>query len=627
MILLFGGTTEGRVAAHLVDEGEKPFYYSTQSDQQLVPLESGIRLCGALDEAGIIDTCRRWGIRLMIDAAHPFAQALHANVSAAAQALGLPLIRYDRIYPQWDKYDLGIHPIHSQEEVTNRLLGSQRHRLLSLGGVSSIPGLWHYWRRKKNVCYFRILDRDESRQMACDKGLPDEYLLYDTPDETLDQLLIRLKPDMIYLKESGISSGFSEKVETARRHGIDVYFLEHPRAKDYTRLVNGELGLRLAIDELLPDFFALHLGYTTGTCACAAACLAMRRLFHSGAGGTEMLRETVKLPNGESISLPVKWEGGTTTSTQAAASASVVKRAGSDPDVTNGAVITATVAIDYAPSDAAARHTAFAPSFTFFFHAGKGVGTVTLPGLGLDVGEPAINEGPRQMIVENLLRVMEQVAPKSLGCPVHITLSVKGGKELAERTFNPRLGIEGGLSILGTSGVVRPFSDQAFIDAIRKELSVAKATGAERVVLNSGAKSERLIGSRYPALPAQAFVHYGNFIGEALKLAAELEISRVTLGLMLGKAVKLAEGQLDTHSKVATMNLAFLVDLAEKAGCTKETMQAIGGMTLARELWTLLPDVEQQRFFLLLTEECYRHCRPLLPGGELTITLLREEEA
>lgn len=156
-------------------------------------------------------------------------------------------------------------------------------------------------------------------------------------------------------------------------------------------------------------------------------------------------------------------------------------------------------------------------------------------------------------------------------------------------------------------------------------MSVARATGSPRIVINSGAKSEKYIRSLYPELPSQAFVHYGNFIGETIRIAAELDIRQLTLGVMIGKAVKLAEGHLDTHSKKVTMNKEFLKEIARQSGCNTATVTAIEGITLARELWELLPEAELQAFCSLLIEQCHRHCDPLLPDGELTILLITEE--
>lgn len=148
-----------------------------------------------------------------------------------------------------------------------------------------------------------------------------------------------------------------------------------------------------------------------------------------------------------------------------------------------------------------------------------------------------------------------------------VTISVPQGAEIARRTFNPRLGIEGGISIIGVSGIVKPFSEEAFIDSIRKCMTVAKASGTDRVVINSGGKSERFVKSLYPNLPQQAFVEYGNYIGETLKMANELGFKNVTLGVMLGKAVKLAAGHLDTHSRKTTMDKAFIQLMLEESGC------------------------------------------------------------
>ena len=165
---------------------------------------------------------------------------------------------------------------------------------------------------------------------------------------------------------------------------------------------------------------------------------------------------------------------------------------------------------------------------------------MTLPGLGIPVGEPAVNKVPREMITRELSALYDG--------GLDVTISVPGGRELALKTFNPKLGVVDGISIIGTSGIVRPFSSEAFVEALRKEMEVAIAVGVPQIVINSGAKSEQFLRARFPDLQPQGFIHYGNFIGATLSLAAELGISRVTMGIMLGKAVKLAEGNLDTAS-------------------------------------------------------------------------------
>jgi cobalt-precorrin-5B (C1)-methyltransferase len=241
---------------------------------------------------------------------------------------------------------------------------------------------------------------------------------------------------------------------------------------------------------------------------------------------------------------------------------------------------------------------------------GEGVGTITLPGFDYPPGSPAINKGPREMIRRNL----ERLGAGSLA----VTITVPNGAEIAKKTFNPRLGIEGGISIIGVSGIVKPFSEEAFVDSIRKCMTVAKASGTDRVVMNSGAKSERYVKARYPDLPRQAFVEYGNYIGETLKMAHQLQIPNVTLGIMLGKAVKLAAGHLDTHSRKTTMDLGFLRQMLEETGIDID----LGGITLARELWDRIPPDRLPAFAHTVIGHCAEHCRPLLPHGQLTILLI-----
>jgi cobalt-precorrin-5B (C1)-methyltransferase len=304
-------------------------------------------------------------------------------------------------------------------------------------------------------------------------------------------------------------------------------------------------------------------------------------------------------------------------------SAAVIKDAGDDPDITDGMKIVVRMAVPSCMIEAV-RTEASREAPRIVIRGGEGIGTVTLPGLGLEPGEPAINSTPRKMIKQNVRLCLERLLIAGSSLPLVVTISIPGGEEMARRTFNPRLGIEGGISVIGTSGIVKPFSSEAFVDSIRKSMEVAKATKSPRIVISSGAKSERYIKARYPDLPPQAFVHYGNFIGETLKIADEEEVACVSLGVMIGKAVKLAEGHLDTHSKKVTMNKAFIQDMARRAGCGSKTLAAIGQMTLARELWDIIPEESLNKFGRILIAHCHRHCAPLLPNGELTILLITE---
>ena len=299
----------------------------------------------------------------------------------------------------------------------------------------------------------------------------------------------------------------------------------------------------------------------------------------------------VLLPNGETITVPVGF---------ADEYAYCIKEAGDDPDVTNGIEVRAKVE----------------KATQFEICGGEGVGRFTLPGFDYPPGEAAINKAPREMIRNNLNAILSPLT--SHFSSLRITISGPQGEEIAKRTFNPRLGIEGGISIIGVSGIVKPFSEEAFIDSIRKCMEVALASGTDRVVINSGGKSERFVKALYPELPQQAFVEYGNYIGETLKIANEIGIKNVTLGVMLGKAVKLAEGHLDTHSKKATMNKEFILQMLHKAGCYID----ISDITLARELWERIPEGERTEFAHTVIRHCYEHCKPLLPNGQLTILLI-----
>ncbi|WP_321332000.1 cobalt-precorrin-5B (C(1))-methyltransferase CbiD [uncultured Bacteroides sp.] len=604
MILILGGTTEGKAAVRVVDEAGQPYYYSTRGEWQEVSCLHGTRLSGEMDKEAMLRFCQENKIHLLIDAAHPFAVQLHQNIADAAEELSLPVIRYERIYPARDEDFVWCE---DYEDALLKLETRGIQRLLALTGVQTIGKLRRYW--TNHTCWFRILERESSVQLAKNESFPVDNLCFYHPDESERTLLEKLSPDAIITKESGESGGFAEKVNAAAEKGIPIFVVKRPLLPDGFYPVDGDHGLRKAIEQLLPGFFPLRTGFTTGSCATAAAVAALNHLFTE----QEQQQSTIILPDGEHISLCVKES---TLLSDSSAKAIVIKDAGDDPDVTNGIEIVAEVSIIWEKSCS----TATIPPIILC--GGPGVGRVTLPGLGLEIGGPAINLTPRTMIRENLIGLLDK-APYPLAS-ITVTISVPTGVEIAKRTFNPRLGIENGISIIGTSGIVKPFSLEAFVNSIRKEIEVAKATGSERLVINSGAKSERFVCKLYPELPAQAFVHYGNFIGETIQIAAELSISKVTMGIMIGKAVKLAEGALDTHSKNVTMNKVFLQSVAREAGCTAQSIDSIDKITLARELWTLLSTEEQPAFFSLLIQHCRKHAAPLLPDGELTIVLLTE---
>ena len=580
MILVFGGTTEGRKAVEVLEEGGSPYFYSTKTGEQDLTLHHGRRIDGALDAEAMQNFCRENDIRLIVDAAHPFATLLHQTIAEVSDALKIPAIRYERIFPE---RDASLEWLDNYEQVPLDI-----KTLLATTGVQSISKLKPLETKGVKV-YYRILNRESSIDLAQKQGARMEQLCYfEDPKD------VPVEADAILLKESGLSGGFQEKVDAAKAKGMRILVLKRPEAPAVFKIVNGPYGLRRAVEKLLPAFYPLHSGLTTGTCATAAAIAATIRLLKN-----EMPEEVpVLLPDGETIHVAVSYGEDY---------ASVFKDAGDDPDVTNGLEIRASV--KPIPVNAPTRSL----SDTFEILGGEGVGTFTLPGFDYPPGSPAINKAPREMIRQNIAAITNN--------PLSITITVPEGEAIAKRTFNPRLGIEGGISIIGVSGIVKPFSEEAFIDSIRKCMTIAQASGADRVVINSGGKSERFVKALYPDLPQQAFVEYGNYIGETLKIANELQIPQVTLGVMLGKAVKLAAGHLDTHSRKTTMDKAFISEMLEEAGIHLD----ISTLTLARELWEIIPEQKIQDFASTIIRHCERYCKPLLPNGTLTILLISDE--
>ena len=560
MILVFGGTTEGRKAVEVLEEAGSPYFYSTKTGEQELSLHNGLRIEGAMNAETMYSFCKEHQIRLIIDAAHPFASQLHETIANVASEYDIPVIRYERIYPP---RDVDITWIDDYAEVPTDI-----HTLLATTGVQSISKL-KYLEEKGIKVIYRILNRESSILLAHQQGATDDQLCF--YPQTVEA-------DAVLMKESGVSGGFVEKIAEAREKGMRIIALKRPKLS-FVNTINGPYGLRRAVEKLLPEFFPLHSGLTTGTCATAAACAATMKLTK----GETLAEVPVLLPNGETIPVAVGCSNDY---------AYCIKEAGDDPDVTDGIEVRAYVE----------------PSNHFEIVGGEGVGRFTLPGFDYPPGEAAINKGPREMMRKNIQE------------NVRIIISVPDGAEIAKKTFNPRLGIEGGISIIGVSGIVKPFSEEAFIDSIHKCMEVAKASGAERVVINSGAKSERFVRTMYPELPRQAFVEYGNYIGETLKIANELGIKHVTLGVMLGKAVKLAAGHLDTHSRKTTMDIGFIQQMLQESDITID----ISNITLARELWDIIPSNQLNDFAQTVIRHCATYCNPILPEGSLTILLIDE---
>jgi cobalt-precorrin-5B (C1)-methyltransferase len=285
----------------------------------------------------------------------------------------------------------------------------------------------------------------------------------------------------------------------------------------------------------------LRRGWTTGTCATAAAKAAYAGLL-TGAFPDPV---EVTLPNGERPAFALA----VTRRDADCATAGVVKDAGDDPDVTHGALILATV-----------RRSK--PGSGVTFRAGEGVGTVTRAGLPVLPGEPAINPVPRQMIAT---AIAEVAAATQASGDVEVEIAVPGGEALAAKTLNGRLGIVGGISILGTTGIVVPYSCSAWIHSIHSGIDVARAAGFTHIAGSTGASSEAAV-QKLHRLPEIALIEMGDFVGGMLKYLRGHPVARVTIAGGVAKMTKLAQGMLDLHSKRGTVDLAALAALAEATG-------------------------------------------------------------
>lgn len=333
----------------------------------------------------------------------------------------------------------------------------------------------------------------------------------------------------------------------------------------------------------------MRTGFTTGACAAAAAGAATRALI------SQSHQESVEiwLPAGKSVTFAVhhcEWNRET-------ALCSVIKDAGDDPDVTHGAEIRARVTW-------AAR-----PGLTI--GGGEGVGTVTRAGLGLEIGGPAINPVPRRMIEKE---VREAAGPYLDRSGIDIEISVPGGEAMARKTLNGRLGIVGGISILGTTGIVRPYSTASWRASVEQAIDVAAANGQRHIVLTTGGRSERF-AQQVISLPEIAFVEMGIFTGRALERCARRRVEQVTLGGMIGKLSKTAQGHVQTHVAGNQVDPAYMADLAAQAGAPANLVNDIRNAHTARHAQELALAAGFQPFFQIICKEAARTCAQHVHGA------------
>ncbi|MEE2699295.1 MAG: cobalt-precorrin-5B (C(1))-methyltransferase [Pseudomonadota bacterium] len=308
----------------------------------------------------------------------------------------------------------------------------------------------------------------------------------------------------------------------------------------------------------------LRRGWTTGACATAATSAAYQALLT----GSFPDPITITLPHGQEPKFSLLRKN----LSENKASASIIKDAGDDPDITHGAEIAVTVALNNENN-------------SISFHAGDGVGIVTRPGLALDIGEPAINPGPRGMIKSAIKDIANKFTPKT-SHGVSITISIPDGKKLAKKTMNGRLGIKGGLSILGTTGIVIPYSCSSWIHSIHRGVDVARAANIKHIAAATGSTSEAAV-QKILKLEDTALIDMGDFAGGLLKYLRKKPVECLTIAGGIGKLTKLAQGAMDLHSSRSQVNMAGLAEMLSNLGADKDTINQVENANTASQVLEL----------------------------------------
>lgn len=327
----------------------------------------------------------------------------------------------------------------------------------------------------------------------------------------------------------------------------------------------------------------LRTGYTTGTCAAAATKAATYALLKR----EKLANITVTLPKGQSAHIKIAW---ISENDQIAVTAAVIKDAGDDPDVTDGAEICSTVSI-------------LEDSMDIIVKGGTGVGIVTKPGLGLEIGKAAINKVPMNMIHQ---AVTEIIGSMHRNYGISVVISVSKGEEIAKKTDNPRLGILGGISILGTTGIVIPYSTSSFAASIRQSIDVSFAMKSYTVVLTTGGRSEDFARDLFhDDIPDHSYIQIGDFAGYSIRQCANKNMKKAIVAGFIGKLTKMAMGVKQTHVKGSHVDMDFLGHIATRCGAGDETVTIIKTANTARHVAELIDNCGIQGFYDLLCKEVH----------------------
>lgn len=327
----------------------------------------------------------------------------------------------------------------------------------------------------------------------------------------------------------------------------------------------------------------LRTGFTTGTSATAATKAALLTLISSQIYNTI----DIALPKGKIVKLKIAWT--IYSPNRQSVTSAVIKDAGDDPDVTHGAEICSTVTLTRQKG-------------LIEIDGGYGVGRVTRPGLGLEIGHAAINPVPKKMIEQVVLDAAKFILTNK---GIKVIISVPKGIELAKKTDNPRLGIIGGISILGTTGIVFPYSTSSFAASIRQSLDVAISLGTEVVVLTTGGRSEDYIKNLYKSLPDYAFIQMGDFSGYTIKQCANRNIKKIIIAGFIGKLSKMAMGIKQTHVRGSHVSMDYMANLASLCVNSKNIINDIKNANTARHVSEIIIQNNVKNFFDILCKQVY----------------------
>lgn len=327
---------------------------------------------------------------------------------------------------------------------------------------------------------------------------------------------------------------------------------------------------------------SLRKGYTTGTSAAAATKAALIRLL----SGEEVDCVKVTLPKGGKIVIRIEW----TQVGNGSVTCAVTKDGGDDPDATHGAQILSTVSLN---KDIG----------TIRIEGGKGVGRVTKPGLGLPIGAAAINPVPSMMIKTAALEAVGGLI-KTKG--ITVMISVPMGETVAQKTDNPRLGILGGISILGTTGIVIPYSTASFAASIRQSIDVALAMGVDTVALTTGGRSEELVKNFFnDTLPEHSLIQMGDFVGYAMNQCRIKKVKHVIIAGFIGKLTKIAMGVKQTHVKGSHIDMEFMANLARDCACSADIISKIMKANTARHVQEIITEHGISEYFDMICKHAH----------------------